>query len=72
MRECGDYIRDILDSIDAAEEFVKGMGFRDFENDRKTVYAVVRAIEIIGESAKNIRRQHESDTGRSGGGTWLA
>jgi uncharacterized protein with HEPN domain len=54
MREYEDYIRDILDSIDAAEEFVTGMGFEDFENDRKTVYAVVRAIEIIGESAKNV------------------
>jgi len=54
MREYGDYIRDILDSIDAAEEFVAGMNFEDFENDRKTAYAVVRAIEIIGESAKNI------------------
>jgi uncharacterized protein with HEPN domain len=54
MREYGDYIMDMLDSIDAVEEFVKGMSSEDFEKDRKTVYAVVRAIEIIGESAKNI------------------
>jgi len=54
MREYEDYIRDILDSIGAAEEFVAGMGFGDFEKDRKTVYAVMRAIEIVGESAKNV------------------
>lgn len=54
MREYGDYIEDILDSINAAEEFIVGMNFEDFEKDRKTIYAVIRAIEVIGESAKNI------------------
>lgn len=53
-REYGDYIEDILDSIDAIEEFVKGMNFEEFKKNKKTVYAVVRAIEIIGEAAKNI------------------
>ncbi|OYT53958.1 MAG: hypothetical protein B6U72_04190 [Candidatus Altiarchaeales archaeon ex4484_2] len=53
-REYGDYVEDILDSIDAIEEFVKGMIFEDFKKDKKTVFAVVRAIEIIGEAAKNI------------------
>lgn len=53
-REYGDYVEDILDSINAIEEFVKGMNFEDFTKDKKTIFAVVRAIEIIGEATKNI------------------
>lgn len=53
-REYGDYIQDILNSVDAIEEFVKDTDFETFENDKKTVFAVTRAIEIIGEATKNI------------------
>ena len=53
-REFGDYIQDILDSIDAIEEFIKEMKFEDFVRDRKTIFAVTRAIEIIGEATKHI------------------
>jgi len=53
-REYYDYIRDIFDSINDIEEFVKGMEFRDFERDRKTINAVIRSLEIIGEAAKKI------------------
>lgn len=55
-REYGDYIEDILDSIKAIKEFVKGVSFKDFTKDKKTIYAVVRAVEIIGEATKNIPR----------------
>jgi uncharacterized protein with HEPN domain len=53
-REYGDYIEDISDSIDAIEEFVKEMNFEDFKKDRKTIFAVVRCIEVIGEATKHI------------------
>ena len=53
-RKYGDYIQDILESIGAVEEFVKGMNFEDFSKDRKTIFAVVRGIEIVGEAAKQI------------------
>ena len=49
-RETEDFVRDILDSINAIEEFVKGNTFQDFMKERKTNYAVIRAIEIIGEA----------------------
>jgi len=49
-----DYVRDIAESIKDAQEFVQGYTFEDFRKDRKTVYAVIRAIEVIGEAAKNI------------------
>ncbi|NWF77936.1 MAG: DUF86 domain-containing protein [Chloroflexi bacterium] len=59
-REYGDYLEDISDSIDAIEEFVKGMEFEDFTKDRKTIFAVVRCIEIIGEATKNIPKSIKS------------
>ena len=30
------------------------MDYNDFVNDTKTVYAVIRALEIIGEATKNV------------------
>jgi uncharacterized protein with HEPN domain len=53
-RQIQDYLQDILDAIDVAESFVEGMTFEDFQNDQKTIFAVTRAIEIIGEAAKSI------------------
>lgn len=48
------YINDILDCICRIEEFVKCMGFDDFIKDDKTVSAVIRKLEVIGEATKNI------------------
>ena len=53
-REYCDYIKDILDSMNDTEEFTTGMDYGNFENDRKTIFAVIRSIEIIGEATKNI------------------
>jgi uncharacterized protein with HEPN domain len=53
-REIQDYLQDIIEAMDAAESFVEGMSFEDFQADRKTIFAVTRAIEIIGEAAKSI------------------
>ena len=53
-REIKDYLQDILDAIDAAENFVEGITFKEFQNDQKTIFAVTRAVEIIGEATKTI------------------
>ena len=53
-RETEDFVRDILDSVNAIEEFIKDNTFSNFITERKTNYAVIRAIEIIGEATKNI------------------
>jgi uncharacterized protein with HEPN domain len=49
-----DYIEDIIDAMDDAMSFVEGMKYEDLVKDRKTIYAVVRALEIIGEAVKRI------------------
>ena len=53
-RDPRDYVNDILDSIEKIEGFVKGIDYEEFLRDEKTQYAVVRALEIIGEAAKKI------------------
>jgi len=55
-REFVDYLRDILDSIEKVGRFTEGMDFEHFSSDEKTVYAVIRALEIIGEAAKKVPR----------------
>lgn len=49
-----DYILDILSSIQEIEEFTKGLSFEEFMKDRKTVNAVIRSLEVMGEAAKRI------------------
>jgi len=49
-----DYIPDILSSIQEIEEFVEDMDFEEFVKDRKTVNAVIRSLEVMGEAAKKI------------------
>ena len=45
---------DIVENIDAIEAFTASMDFAVFARDRKTVYAVVRALEIISEASRRL------------------
>lgn len=54
IKDYTDYLQDILNSITETEEFVKGMTFDDFFNDKKTINAVIRSMEVIGEATKNL------------------
>ncbi len=56
-RDYGDFVQDILDSINDIGNFIDGVDFEEFIRDKKTIYSVVRAIEIIGEATKNIPEQ---------------
>jgi uncharacterized protein with HEPN domain len=49
-----DYLDDILGAIDDCSAFIQGMDEAAFRADRRTVYAVTRALEIIGEATKRI------------------
>jgi uncharacterized protein with HEPN domain len=53
-REWKLFIEDILESIQLIKNYVENMGFDDFKNDRKTIDAVVRNFEIIGEASRFI------------------
>ncbi|MFN5967339.1 MAG: DUF86 domain-containing protein, partial [Pseudanabaena sp.] len=47
-------IQDILEALTATESFVAGIDFLDFSCDQKTIFAVERAISIIGATAKRL------------------
>lgn len=49
-----DYLRDILENAEKAIGFAAGMTGDEFIQDEKTVFAVIRAIEVIGEATKKI------------------
>ena len=53
-REYQDYLRDMLLNSEKALAFVKGMDYEEFSEDEKSSYAVVRALEVIGEAARQI------------------
>lgn len=47
-------IQDILEAIAATESFVAGIDFLQFSHDQKTVFAVERAISIIGATTRRL------------------
>ena len=49
-----DYLNDINDSIEKINQFVGDMDYDTFVRDGKTTYAVIRALEIIGEATKKL------------------
>lgn len=46
--------QDILDAAGKAREFIGALSADQFAADDKTVFAVIRALEIVGEAAKRI------------------
>ena len=49
-----DYVEDILDAMDKAELLIVDTTFEQFEADFRINFAVVRALEIIGEATKRL------------------
>lgn len=53
-REYLDYLADIQEATDSILAFTEGMTWEQFSQDRKTLYAVIRAFEIVGEAATKV------------------
>lgn len=49
-----DYLNDIIESIADIKEFTNGMTRESFSIDKKTIKAVVRSLEVIGEAANKL------------------
>ena len=47
-------LKNILGTMDKIEKFIENMDYEDFLEDEKTMFAVAKAIEIIGETLKHI------------------
>lgn len=48
------YLDDIEGAIQHIKEYVRGLSFGEFAQDQKTIDAIVRNLEILGEAANNI------------------
>lgn len=51
------YIADIIQCCDRIDEYVIEHTFESFSDDYKTIDAVARNLEIIGEAVKNIPKE---------------
>jgi uncharacterized protein with HEPN domain len=47
------FLRHILDCIEKIEMYLQGFDYEEFQNDSKTLDAVIRNVEVIGEAANN-------------------
>ncbi len=62
QRDYLDHLNDILDSINKGITFISEMSYEDFVKDEKTQFALIRAIEIIGEASKRIPAEVKSQS----------
>jgi uncharacterized protein with HEPN domain len=53
-RSIESFLWDIIESMNAIEEYILGHTFEEFRNNRLLTQAVIRELEIIGEASKNI------------------
>lgn len=56
------FLRHIIDSIGKIENYLQDFDYEKFQNDSKTIDAVIRNVEIIGEAADNLTRDFRSNT----------
>ena len=59
-REYLDYFKDILDALEKIEDFTAGIDFEAFVKDHKTTFAVIKALEIVGEAARKVPKSLRS------------
>jgi uncharacterized protein with HEPN domain len=53
-RDLRDYINDLIEACEDIITFTEGISYSDFIDDKKTVNAVIRSLEVIGEATKNL------------------
>ena len=49
-----DYLEDIVEASNDVRKFVENINFQEFRKDKKSIYAVIRGIEVVGEAARKI------------------
>jgi len=48
------FLQDIIEAIEDIECFTKQVDFEEFSKNKEKIYAVQKAIELMGEAVKNI------------------
>ncbi len=57
MKKDKAYLKDMLDAISDIEVFIGNINEAEFYKNKEKKYAVVRALEIIGEAVKNLSKE---------------
>ena len=57
MKKDKAYLKDMQDAISDIEVFIANIDEPEFYRNKEKKYAVVRALEIIGEAAKNLSKE---------------
>lgn len=47
-------LEDMARQIRLAQSFVEGLSLEEFQADRRTVYAVIRCLEIVSEASRRL------------------
>jgi uncharacterized protein with HEPN domain len=53
-------LRHMLEAAESAEQFIAGRQCTDLDEDRMLLFALVRAIEILGEAASKISEETQA------------
>lgn len=56
-----DLLLDILVAIDDIEQFTEGINYATFANNREKMFAVIKAIEMIGEAVKGLSESFKTE-----------
>ncbi len=48
------FVKHILENIKNVEDFSRNLTKKELERNKQKQYAIVRAIEVVGEAAKNL------------------
>lgn len=59
-RYYAEYLRDIVDAASKAERFVENVDFESSARNDEKVFAVIRALEVIGEATKYVPEEIRS------------
>ena len=60
MKKDKAYLMHILDGVSDIENFIEGISQEEFYKNKEKQYAVLRALEIIGEATKNLSKELKS------------
>lgn len=60
MKKDSVYLNHIMEAIASIEEYLKGYDYDSFDKDKKTIDAIVRELEIIGEAVGNLSDEFKS------------
>ena len=64
------YLEDIHRACLNIKKYVKGYEFMDFKKDQKTIDAVLRNLEIIGEASSKLEKDFKSFCQKNTGVAW--